>query len=62
LTIQKILNFDYLKLIKDTGGQYHYLLGIYSSDNVMFEFSSDFLNTLAKAGVKVKFDFYGGED
>jgi hypothetical protein len=56
------LDSSYLKLLNDTGGECHYLLGVYSSENVMFEFSSDLLAHLAKSKMKVKFDFYGGED
>lgn len=56
------LDSSYLKLVNDTGGDCHYLQGIFSSENVMFEFSSDLLARLTKSKVKVKFDFYGGED
>lgn len=55
-------NHDYLNAIYEAGGSCHFLIGIFSSENVMFEFDIEAVRLIASANVGMKFDFYGGEE
>lgn len=53
---------DYINLIYKSGGSCHFLIGIFSSNNVMFELNIDIIQRLSTLKISVKFDFYGGAD
>ncbi len=51
----------YISYLVESGGSCDFLLGIFSSENVMFELSHEVISMLSSAKVSVKYDFYGGE-
>ena len=55
-------DFDYLRKIYESGGNCYFLVGVFSSGNVMFDLLVDVIKSLALSNVGVRFDFYGGED
>jgi len=61
---ESLTSFDrnYLLTIHETSGSCHFLVGVFSSENVMFDISLDAINELAASNVSIKFDFYGGEE
>ncbi|MCW7551330.1 hypothetical protein NX722_01470 [Endozoicomonas gorgoniicola] len=65
LTLKRWLRqFDkkYISKIVGSGGVCTFLLGIFSEENVMFELDVEVINQLAEYGIRIVFDFYGGED
>lgn len=54
-------NTDYIRQLVESGGQCNFLLGVFSSDNVMFELSHEAISMLSVAKISIKYDFYGGE-
>jgi len=62
--LTKLNSYDseYIKMICKSEGSCHFLIGIFSSSNVMFEFGANTIKRLSTLNVGVKFDFYGGED
>ncbi len=58
----KSLNEDYLNKIYKTGGTNHFILGIFSEDNVMLDIDIDLIQYLSCLKIGVKLDFYGGSD
>lgn len=44
------------------GGECYFLVGVFSSGSVMFDFSASAIQRMAKDNIGFKFDFYGGED
>ncbi|MGB5684303.1 MAG: hypothetical protein WBM35_00715 [Candidatus Electrothrix sp.] len=57
----KLYDRDSLNNIIETGGACHFLLGIFTSGNVMLDFSPHLIRCLSSSRVGLKFDFYGGE-
>lgn len=53
---------DYINWIFESGGNCNFLIGVFSSNNVMFEFSLDIIHRLSSLNISVSVDFYGGED
>ena len=53
---------DYITHLVGSGGSCNFLLGVFSSDNVMFELSYDVLSMMSTAKISMKYDFYGGEE
>ena len=56
------LNFDYTEKIFLTGGACHFIIGIFTSDNVMLDFDIDIIQQLSSLKIGIKLDIYGGED
>ena len=54
-------DFNYIAHLVESGGHCNFLLGIFSNENVMFEFNSEVIDMLSALKVSIKFDFYGGE-
>lgn len=52
---------DYIVRLVESGGSCNFLLGVFSSENVMFELSLEVICMLSAAKISVKYDFYGGE-
>jgi hypothetical protein len=52
---------DYIKRLVESGGSCNFLVGVFSSENVMFELSLEAIDMLAASKVSIKYDFYGGE-
>lgn len=58
----KLLDFNLLSRLIETGGRCNFLLGVFSSSSVMFEIDEDVTRLLGDSRIGIKFDFYGGED
>ena len=58
-----IKSFDqnYIEKIINTGGECNFLIGIFTSGNVMLDFDAISLQCWSHYGVSVKLDIYGGE-
>jgi hypothetical protein len=54
-------DIDYIIHLVKSGGECDFLLGIFSSENVMFELSHEVIGMLSTAKISMKYDFYGGE-
>ena len=52
---------DYIGHLVESGGSCNFLLGVFSSDNVMFEISHEVISMLSTVKISIKYDFYGGE-
>ena len=55
-------DIDYIIHLVRSGGECDFLLGIFSSENVMFELSHEVISMLSIAKISMKYDFYGGEE
>lgn len=64
LVMNSIRSFDasYLHKIQESRGSCYFLVGVFSSGNVMFDFGVDVVQVLASLKIGIWFDFYGGED
>ena len=51
----------HLHKINYSGGECYFLIGVFSPNNVMFDFGASAIECLANVKVGLKFDFYGGE-
>lgn len=56
------IDFDYTNKIFITGGRCFFIIGIFTSDNVMLDFTIDSIQHLSSAKIGIKLDIYGGED
>ncbi len=56
------LDLDYTNKIFITGGCCHFIIGIFTSDNVMMDFNIDFIQHLSSSKIGIKLDVYGGEE
>ena len=52
---------DYIKHLVESGGSCNFLVGVFSSENVMFELSLETIGMLSASKISIKYDFYGGE-
>ncbi|KGQ20587.1 hypothetical protein LF41_1124 [Lysobacter dokdonensis DS-58] len=50
-----------IKEIVDSGGVCFFLLGLFSENNLLCDFSATGLSRMASHGMGLKLDFYGGE-
>lgn len=57
-----LFNLQYIKKLSGSGGSCHLLIGLFSSENIMFELGVSTINRLANSSISLKFDFYGGEN
>lgn len=53
---------EFLEKIFVTGGSSYFILGVFSSGNVMFDLDAELMQKLASFKSGIKIDFYGGED
>ncbi len=58
----KSFNQNYIDKIIDTGGECNFLIGIFTSGNVVLDFDTISLYRLSRSRISVKIDIYGGED
>lgn len=58
----KSYNRDYIHEIVRTGGSCNFLLGLFTSESMMFEIDREAIDLLSLHQVTIKFDFYGGSD
>lgn len=58
----RTLDANFLNDVFTSGGTSHFLIGIFSAENVMACFDVNTVLELASFKVGLKFDFYGGED
>ncbi len=58
----KSFKHEYIKKLIETGGECNFLIGIFTSDNVMINFDFDTLKRLSELKISTKLDIYGGPD
>lgn len=54
-------DINYIEHLIESGGGCDFLVGVYSSDNIMFELGLETISLLAASKVSIRYDFYGGE-
>lgn len=52
---------DYIEHLIKSGGSCNFLVGVFTSENVMFELSIETISLLYASKISIKYDFYGGE-
>lgn len=57
----EIYDTKYTAHLVESGGSCNFLLGIFSSDNIMFELNHEVICMLSTAKINMKYDFYGGQ-
>lgn len=55
-------DYDFVLNLSETGGSCHFMIGVYTSDNVMIELDKQIIKSLSSLNIGIKFDVYGGED
>lgn len=58
----RLIDANFLNDVFRTGGTSHFLIGIFSAENVMTYFDVNMILQLGSFKVGLKFDFYGGEE